>query len=774
MMYSIENLNFPAEYFFDEVREGFFVSSMMKRYWADQLKVLSVIDGICKKHDIKWFAYSGTLLGAVRHGGYIPWDDDLDICMLRNDYIRFSKIVHDELPDGYLYLDLQSEPKYQLLLGRVVNSKVIDYGKKHMEEFYGCPYTVGIDVFPLDGMFPDEEKENRRFILECKVMEAAEYIKSGYSENDKCKALLAEIERERGKKFERNSDMMRQLLLLLDELFAQCPIEEAEYITLTPACIKDKKQTHKYRKCWYEVQVQLPFENTYLYAPANYHNVLGVQYGDYMVVRKGGGLHEYPVFKDQEKVLAGGMGHNPFRYTFSMKDLESAKMFKHPNPTSQYAQMIDTMKDVHRQIEKCINQGNEDAAVQLLEGCQNLAVSIGTGIEKVYGEGTEAVKTLEDYCEKVFEFSQGEIENIAELDKAVNTAKENISDLVVGERRKVLFVVSHFEWWRKIEALWYQAKANKALDVTVLVVPYHLKDFSFNETIEVDDSCRFKGIVPFVTEKEYKLTEEQPDIIVIQDPFDGWSTNFTLQSAYYSEKLRKHCRKLVYVPFADVDDPSSEKDATFSAMKYVIEQPGLIYADEVLIRSEKLRELYVDTLVQLSGENNRDYWTGKVLDPANTDWLGGEAPNKPLVRRYVQWDTKYPDPVINFLGEYSKKKIIVYYTSLDYILKNGEKAVDKIQRSLEVMEKVCAEDSVTCVFSPQSAFPALEKLSPGLYEGLDQAVKKFDACEGCFLDSTGIMQEYIEYADAYYGIESYHHKKCMRRGIPVMIENLNI
>lgn len=60
-----------------EEREGFFVSSMMKRYWAAQLKVLAEIDRVCKKHDIKWFADCGTLLGAVRHGGFIPWDDAL-------------------------------------------------------------------------------------------------------------------------------------------------------------------------------------------------------------------------------------------------------------------------------------------------------------------------------------------------------------------------------------------------------------------------------------------------------------------------------------------------------------------------------------------------------------------------------------------------------------------------------------------------------------------------------------------------------------------------
>lgn len=67
--FNIEGTEPSFKYFEDEVREGFFVSSMMKRYWAAQLKVLSEVDRVCRKHGIRWFGDCGTLLGAVRHGG---------------------------------------------------------------------------------------------------------------------------------------------------------------------------------------------------------------------------------------------------------------------------------------------------------------------------------------------------------------------------------------------------------------------------------------------------------------------------------------------------------------------------------------------------------------------------------------------------------------------------------------------------------------------------------------------------------------------------------
>lgn len=69
------------DFFRDEVRNGFFIPTAVKQAWAAQLQVLDVIETICRKHDITYFADWGTILGTVRHGGYVPWDDDMDICM---------------------------------------------------------------------------------------------------------------------------------------------------------------------------------------------------------------------------------------------------------------------------------------------------------------------------------------------------------------------------------------------------------------------------------------------------------------------------------------------------------------------------------------------------------------------------------------------------------------------------------------------------------------------------------------------------------------------
>lgn len=104
---------------------------------------------ICEKNKLTYYLSGGTFLGAVRHGGFIPWDDDVDVAMPREDYEKFVEVVNDELPENMLFKSIDNDPDYHVTWARIVNSKVKvlvhNFDKPEVE-------PVWIDIFTLDGM----------------------------------------------------------------------------------------------------------------------------------------------------------------------------------------------------------------------------------------------------------------------------------------------------------------------------------------------------------------------------------------------------------------------------------------------------------------------------------------------------------------------------------------------------------------------------------------------------------------------------------------------
>lgn len=117
----------------DEIRDGFYIPTLGKRAWAAELIVLQEVDRICSKHHIKYFAAYGTLLGAIRHHGFIPWDDDMDIMMLRKDYEKFCKVAKEELPDGFEVTTFRNHENFWSFMARVVAFPRICFEEEHLE-----------------------------------------------------------------------------------------------------------------------------------------------------------------------------------------------------------------------------------------------------------------------------------------------------------------------------------------------------------------------------------------------------------------------------------------------------------------------------------------------------------------------------------------------------------------------------------------------------------------------------------------------------------------
>lgn len=118
------------------------------------LQILLSVDQVCRKHDIRYYCWAGTMLGAVRHKGFIPWDDDMDICMPRPDYDRFMTHAHEWLPQPLEALSIETSPTYPGGFGKVVDSSTTLIEREHSDYVGG----IYIDVFPIDGAPQSEWK----------------------------------------------------------------------------------------------------------------------------------------------------------------------------------------------------------------------------------------------------------------------------------------------------------------------------------------------------------------------------------------------------------------------------------------------------------------------------------------------------------------------------------------------------------------------------------------------------------------------------------------
>ena len=139
--------------------------SLLRRGQLRMLEILDAVDAICRAHNIPYWLSSGTLLGAVRHGGFIPWDDDLDIELLREDYLRLLPILRRELPERFMLHDRESDSTYPNLYAKVRDKhSCIEEEYEFKGKYDGC----FIDLFPVErSPYPLFRIANRLYVNLC-------------------------------------------------------------------------------------------------------------------------------------------------------------------------------------------------------------------------------------------------------------------------------------------------------------------------------------------------------------------------------------------------------------------------------------------------------------------------------------------------------------------------------------------------------------------------------------------------------------------------------
>lgn len=231
---------------------------------AVQFEILKQIIKVCDKYALSYFAAYGTLLGAVRHKGFIPWDDDIDIMMPRPDYDKFCEIVKEELSYPYFLLTSANEYKYSQKIGKMQNlaTTCIQKWNRNIDMKKG----IYVDIYPLDG---------------CENTLIGKWRYDFYRRLHKYYCLYPEMTV--GEKIKFCLWKITALMLygkcprkfLHDKLTQLVPFEEAEFVANDP-------RDDIFPKEAFAEAILADFEDTKIKIPVGYDLVLKKCYGDYM------------------------------------------------------------------------------------------------------------------------------------------------------------------------------------------------------------------------------------------------------------------------------------------------------------------------------------------------------------------------------------------------------------------------------------------------------------------------------------------------------------
>ncbi len=300
-------ITFPESFFQEEERDDFLVPAMMKHAWAAELKLLDQLRIFLEAHQLTYFAEVGTLLGAIRHGGFIPWDDDLDIGMPREDYMKLQSLA-GELPEPLRLKSFYVQDNFDQFHAVVSNTREtkLSWDEKRTEEYFGCPFIVGIDIFPFDYIPADPNvRKLQKLLYNMAHVMAFSYdeVFSGQPDTariQKYEQDLHTVEEYCHITFDYDEPIKPQIWRLADNIAMQCREEEAAYYDYYPRMVLAEDATRYLRdKEWYQSYREVPFETTTIRVPKNAGKALERFYGDWKTPVNAVTEHEYPFYKKQ-------------------------------------------------------------------------------------------------------------------------------------------------------------------------------------------------------------------------------------------------------------------------------------------------------------------------------------------------------------------------------------------------------------------------------------------------------------------------------------------
>ncbi len=420
----------------------------------------------------------------------------------------------------------------------------------------------------------------------------------------------------------------------------------------------------------------------------------------------------------------------------------------------QIMDVIGSMHALHGEIrDRLSNRAFGEVESELID-CQEAAIEIGEAVEQIEGNGTKAVSCLEQYCEKVYQISL-QFRNLPVhkiyklLETALLRAENEIKHMPV--RKTAVFLPYKASMWDSLESVWKAACDDEEWESVVIPIPYYNRNTDDSLGEMQYEGADFPEDVPVTDWQQYSLEKEHPDIIFIHNPYDQFNIVTTVHPLFYASRIKDYTEKLVYIPyFVHQNDIVAEHYCVL---------PGTIYADVVILQSEKVREQYLRyyeaALPELVEKQGREAIEKKF-----------QALGSPKFDVSADSQNDIPEEWREFLGQ--GKKVIFFNTHLRGLMQGqSEQFLRKLEWVFNFFQK---QEDVVLLWRPHPLMVETARaMNPEAVEPYLKLVDRYRRQKIGIYDDSRELHRAIDLSDAYYGSGSSVVELFRQQGKPVML-----
>lgn len=447
----------------------------------------------------------------------------------------------------------------------------------------------------------------------------------------------------------------------------------------------------------------------------------------------------------------------------------------------QAEDFVKLLGQAHEEIKRAIEKKNIAFALGLLEDCQEGAISLGNLLEMT-AKDKDIVLILEEYCEQIYQFhktvteeshKQGFLINVNKMQKQLRQLFIQIRNKVqnLEVRLEVVFLPYKASMWDSLESVWKAAEKDPDCDAYVIPIPFYTRnpDGSFREMH--CEAGQYPPYVPVVGYEEYDFEKRKPDMIFIHNPYDECNHVTSVHPFFYSGNLKRFTERLIYIPYFVLDEIDPDNALALDDMRHFCTLPGVMNADQVIVQSKKMRQAYVRIMTDFTAGigYGKEYWEKKILG------LGSPKIDKVLNTSASEEELEIPTEWLKIINKAdgSRKKIVLYNTSVQALLQNDEKMLSKMEEVFRIFRK--NEKNVALLWRPHPLIKeTIKSMRPELWDRYKKIVQHYVEEGWGIYDGSADVDRAITLCDAYYGDGSSLVQLCQQAGKPVMLQNTDI